>query len=151
MGTYQSKYTGEEIDNKLDQVTKEYGCFAIETPTSTTTDTELTLTSINHNLSMSANNRIVLKANKAYLLKVGCRAITFKQSDGLLCVKAIKADGTEITKFCNYCPVTVTSNMFFGDVETIAKFNEDTEIKIAVQVWTNITSVSDLRLIITEF
>ena len=151
MGTYQSKYTGEEIDNKLDQVTKEYGCFAIETPTSTTTDTELTLTSINHNLSMSANNRIVLKANKAYLIKVGCRAVVFSGNTGLLALKLWKTDDTEITKLCNLSPVTGSSHMYFSSVDYIAKFDEDTEIKLVNNGWTNINSTSDLRLIITEF
>lgn len=141
------KYTETKTQHTV--TTREYGCYNIGKPANTSDNAEFPITALEENIGINENGRIVLKANKAYLVKITCRQITFT-GVGLAAIKLVKSDNTEIARLINLYPVTHSATVTGDGIERIVKFTEDTEIKLTVQEWTSVRDVYDLTLTIIE-
>ena len=147
---YCIKYKATAGEGGSSTATREYGSFEINIPSTTVAGTELVLTPKTTNMTLADNGRIILKANKTYLIRSACRHINFSASSGFCGFGINGKDGTEITRLANYCSISHTGNQYSGSSEYIALFDEDTEIYLGIVEWSNVSKTFDMVLTITE-
>lgn len=128
---------------------REYGCFTINTPSETTVDTEIPISTIKANMTVNGN-KLTLKKGKTYLVKISCRHVAFSGSSGTLSIKLCKNDGSEVKRLCNFYPMNVSNATYGGSAEYMLTFEENTEVHLAVQVWGAISTYNDLLFTVQE-